>query len=261
MLFSEDIEKLTLENEDYRRVLFTSKYSQLVLMSIPVGEDIHVEVHPNTDQFFRFEQGAGEIVSGNQVYPVKDGSGVIVPYNTRHQVVNIGDVPLKLYTIYSPPQHPPGLVQKNKPEDDFEKFDYPVLQRVTSFLTPHDLIAFCSSGASDKAKKLCDNPSFWQENFKKHFGAFVPHMKDFELNTKEKYLYLFKTVSEYAEYIESSEVNVDYQEAYTAILETFEKYLQNLNNQYLIVIHDKIVYHFPRSVAEQHFKMLQINYR
>jgi mannose-6-phosphate isomerase-like protein (cupin superfamily) len=123
MIFSEDIEKLTLENEDYRRVLFTSKYSQLVLMSIPVGEDIHMEIHPDTDQFFRFEQGEGEIISGDRIYSVKDGTGVIVPYNTYHRVVNVGDVPLKLYSIYSPPHHPQGLVEKTKPKNK-EKFLY-----------------------------------------------------------------------------------------------------------------------------------------
>ena len=139
MIYIDDIEKATLENTDYRRVIYTSKYSQLVLMSIPVGEEIEMEIHPNTDQFFRFEQGQGEIIIGgktlnrcpngylnrypnggylnskiHEIYQVKDGSGVIIPYGTYHRVVNTGDVPLKLYSIYSPPHHPIGLVQKDK---------------------------------------------------------------------------------------------------------------------------------------------------
>lgn len=116
-VFIEDIEKLTLENTDYRRVIFTSDYSQLVLMSVPVDEEIELEKHPYIDQFFRFEQGLGEIQIGKnkeKTFLVKDGSGVVIPHNTYHRVINVGKVPLKLYTIYSPPNHERGKIEPVK---------------------------------------------------------------------------------------------------------------------------------------------------
>ena len=119
--FNGDIEKLTLENTDYRRVIFTGNYSQLVLMSIPVGEDIEFEIHPYVDQFFHFEAGNGEIRLGKDQttrFTVKDGSGVVIPANTYHYVINTGDSALKLYSIYSPPNHPKDRVEPVKvPED------------------------------------------------------------------------------------------------------------------------------------------------
>ena len=125
MIFIDDIEKLTLENTDYRRVIFTSNYSQLVLMSIPPGEDIELEIHPHVDQFFRIEQGTGEVRIGKnekQWYKIQDGTGVIVPYNTYHRVINTGDIPLKLYSIYSPPNHPKNLVEPNKVVENNNKY-------------------------------------------------------------------------------------------------------------------------------------------
>ena len=130
--FSGDIEKLTLENTDYRRVIFTSDYSQLVLMSIPVGEDIHLEIHPYVDQFFRFEKGEGKIVlgkEGGETIFVTDGSGVVIPHNTYHRVINIGKEPLKLYTIYSPPNHPKGKVEKTKKEENEKECKYKEILR------------------------------------------------------------------------------------------------------------------------------------
>jgi len=121
MIFVDDIEKLTLENTDYRRVIFTSDYSQLVLMSIPVGDDIELEIHPYVDQFFRIEQGNGEVIIGKEQirrYNIKDRTGLIVPHNTYHRIVNTGNVPLKLYSIYSPPNHPPTRIDRVKPLDD-----------------------------------------------------------------------------------------------------------------------------------------------
>ena len=117
MYFNGDIEKLTLENNDYRRVIFTSDYSQLVLMSIPVGEDIDFEIHPYVDQFFRFEEGDGEIRLGKNQhirFNVKDGSGVVIPHNTYHRVINTGNIPLKLYSIYSPPEHDKNRIDRVK---------------------------------------------------------------------------------------------------------------------------------------------------
>ena len=112
--FSTDIERDTLDNDDYRRVLYTGKHTQLVLMSIPAGEEIGAETHDGHDQFFRFEAGSGRVHIGDEVHAVTDGSAVIVPAGARHNVVNTGDEPLLLYTLYSPPEHPDGLVQHEK---------------------------------------------------------------------------------------------------------------------------------------------------
>ena len=117
--FVTDIETATTTNTDYRRVLYTGKYSQLVLMSLKPGEEIGEEVHDDVDQFFRFEEGEGEVVIDGVRSPVKDGSGVVVPSGARHNVVNTSkDTPLKLYTIYSPPEHQDGVVRKTKKEAD-----------------------------------------------------------------------------------------------------------------------------------------------
>jgi mannose-6-phosphate isomerase-like protein (cupin superfamily) len=126
--FGIDIEKETIENTDYRRVLHTGDNEQLVLMSINPLDDIPMEVHPTTDQFIRFEAGEGEVRLGNKVdprtgkvlnmvhYKVKDGSSVDIDAGTHHRVVNISATePLKLYTVYAPPEHPDGLVQEVKP--------------------------------------------------------------------------------------------------------------------------------------------------
>lgn len=117
MAFVTNIEKDTLKNTDYRRVIFTASTLQLVLMSVPVGEDIDLEIHPYTDQFIRVEKGFGELRIGrNQEnrYRLEDGTGLIVPQNTWHRVINLGREPLKIYTIYSTPLHPHGQVEHVK---------------------------------------------------------------------------------------------------------------------------------------------------
>ena len=123
--FAEDIEKLTLENDDFRRVLYTGKNIQLVLMTIQPGEDIGEEVHKDRDQFFRFEAGVGEVVIDGVANRVKADHGVIVPAGARHNVVNTGSEPLRLYTIYGPPEHLEGTVEKTKADADasHEHFD------------------------------------------------------------------------------------------------------------------------------------------
>lgn len=121
-----DIEKLTLENDDFRRVIYTAGNQQLVLMSIPAGEEIGSEVHEIEDQFLRFEAGKGEIEIDGHKHEVEDGFAIIVPHGARHNVVNTGDEPLKLYTLYSPPHHRDGVVHKTKAEadaDEEEHFD------------------------------------------------------------------------------------------------------------------------------------------
>ncbi len=112
------IEKLTLENAYFRQVLFTGKHAQLVLMCLRPGEEIGDEVHPNVDQFFRIEQGQARFVfNEKQEFPVRDGEAVVVPAGTYHNVINTSKTaPLKLYTIYSPPNHPKGTVHKTKAE-------------------------------------------------------------------------------------------------------------------------------------------------
>lgn len=113
--FKENIEKLTRENEDFRHVLYTAGHSQLVLMSLKPGEEIGLEVHPDNDQFFRFESGRGKVVIDTTEYEVGDGDAVIVPRGAEHNVVNVSDSePLKLYTIYAPPHHADGIVRQTK---------------------------------------------------------------------------------------------------------------------------------------------------
>ena len=114
--YKDNIEKLTLENTAFRRVLFTAAYSQLVLMSLRPGEEIGLEVH-TVDQFFRFESGQGKAILDKQEFLVSDGDAVIVPAGVHHNISNIYQTDdLKLYTIYSPPQHQDGTIHLTKAE-------------------------------------------------------------------------------------------------------------------------------------------------
>src|SRR5512147_276476 len=115
--FSADIEKETLANTDFRRVLYTGTYSQLVLMSLKPKEEIGEEVHDDVDQFFRFEEGEGLVTIDASRYTVKDGSAVIVPSGAKHNVINTSKTKaLKLYTIYSPPEHQDKTIRHTKQE-------------------------------------------------------------------------------------------------------------------------------------------------
>jgi len=116
--YHDDIEQQTVGNDDFRRVLYTGSHLQLVLMSLPPGCDIGAEVHEDRDQFFRFEEGRGQVDIDDNSYDVVDGSAVVVPAGARHNVRNTGDVPLKLYTLYGPPEHKDGIVQATKEEAD-----------------------------------------------------------------------------------------------------------------------------------------------
>lgn len=112
-----DIEKETEENADFRRVLYTGKHSQLVLMSLRPGEEIGEETHDDVDQFFRFEKGEGEVSIDGATHRVTDGDAVIVPAGARHNVKNVSKRQnLRLYTIYSPPEHQDGVVRHTKKE-------------------------------------------------------------------------------------------------------------------------------------------------
>jgi mannose-6-phosphate isomerase-like protein (cupin superfamily) len=112
------IEKETEKNKYFRKVLYTGKYAQLVVMCLKGGEEIGNEVHPNVDQFFRIEEGAAKFIfNGKEEHRVKAGEAVIVPAGTYHNVVNASKTNvLQLYTIYSPPNHPDGTTHKTKAE-------------------------------------------------------------------------------------------------------------------------------------------------
>ncbi len=123
--FHGNIEELTEENTHYRKVLYTGKHSQLVLMRLLPGEEIGLETHTENDQFFRFESGEGKVIIDGNEYQVKDGDGIIVPVGAKHNVINTGKEDLKLYTLYSPAHHRDGLVRSTKAEAESheEEFD------------------------------------------------------------------------------------------------------------------------------------------
>jgi mannose-6-phosphate isomerase-like protein (cupin superfamily) len=124
--YVKDIGQATKENSNFRQVIYTAKHCQLVLMSLKPGEDIGEEVHDTVDQFFRFEQGEGKVVLDGVEHKIKAEYAVLVPAGTKHNVINTSDTtPLKLYTIYSPPNHRDGVVHatKEQAEKDDEHFD------------------------------------------------------------------------------------------------------------------------------------------
>lgn len=122
--FIDDIERLALDNEAFRRVLYTAKHCQLVVMALKPGEEIGAEVH-TLDQFFRVEEGTGEAVLDGVRTAIQDGSAVVVPAGAKHNIINTGTGPLKLYTLYAPPNHRDGVVHRTREEAeaDTEHFD------------------------------------------------------------------------------------------------------------------------------------------
>lgn len=123
--YAQNIEKLTLANDNFRQVLYTAKFSQLVVMSLKPSEEIGEEVHEG-DQFFRFEKGQGLAVIDGHEYKIGDGDVVIVPAGAKHNIINISSSePLKLYTLYCPPHHRDGVIHatKEQAEADNEEFD------------------------------------------------------------------------------------------------------------------------------------------
>jgi mannose-6-phosphate isomerase-like protein (cupin superfamily) len=123
--FSVDIEETTLENGTFRKVLYTSKHSQLVLMSLKPGEDIGMEVHEENDQFFRFEKGQGKCVIDGNEYKLSDGVAVVVPAGAQHNIINTSNAEdLKLYTIYSPAHHKDGIVRATKEEAEANEAEF-----------------------------------------------------------------------------------------------------------------------------------------
>ena len=122
--FATDIERVTLENDNFRQVLYTAKNCQLVLMNLKPGEDIGEEVH-TLDQFFRCEQGTGKAILDGNEYTIENGTVVIVPAGARHNIINGVGSKMKLYTLYAPPNHRDGVIHvtKEEAEKDEEHFD------------------------------------------------------------------------------------------------------------------------------------------
>ena len=123
--YTTNIEKDTLENNNFRKVIYTGKHSQLVLMNLKPNEEIGMEVHPDNDQFFRFEKGQGKcIIDGNE-YELKDGTAVVVPAGAQHNIINVSDTEeLKLYTIYSPAHHKDGIIRATKEEAESNEAEF-----------------------------------------------------------------------------------------------------------------------------------------
>lgn len=123
--FRANIEKETLANDNFRKVLYTGKHSQLVLMSLKPKEEIGMEVHQDNDQFFRFEKGQGKCVIDGNEYELEDGVAVVVPAGAEHNIISTSESEeLKLYTIYSPAHHQDGVVRKTKEEAEADSPEF-----------------------------------------------------------------------------------------------------------------------------------------
>lgn len=123
--FVDDIDRITTENAHFRRVVYTGAHLQLVLMTLQPGEEIGEEIHEDRDQFFRVEEGEGEVLIDGATHPIATDAGIVVPAGARHNVIAKGAGPLKLYTIYGPPEHVDGTVHRTKADADagHEHFD------------------------------------------------------------------------------------------------------------------------------------------
>jgi len=123
--YKDNIEYLTVNNNDFRHVLYTSKHSQLVLMSLLPNEEIGMETHPDNDQFFRFEAGQGKVVIDGNEYAVANGDAIVVPAGAKHNIINVsGTEALKLYTIYSPAHHKDRVIRATKAEAEADSPDF-----------------------------------------------------------------------------------------------------------------------------------------
>jgi len=123
--YTTNIEKDTLANKNFRKVLYTGKHSQLVLMSLKPKEEIGLEIHLDNDQFFRFEKGQGKCIIDDNEYDIKDGSAIVVPAGAKHNIINTSGVEeLKLYTIYSPAHHQDAIIRLTKEEAEANKAEF-----------------------------------------------------------------------------------------------------------------------------------------
>jgi mannose-6-phosphate isomerase-like protein (cupin superfamily) len=116
--FKGNIEEQTEDNNNFRKVIYTSKHLQLVLMSLKPGEEIGLETHPDNDQFFRFESGTGKCTIDEHNYRVAEGDAIVIPAGAKHNVINTGEEPLKMYTLYGPPHHKDGIIRITKADAD-----------------------------------------------------------------------------------------------------------------------------------------------
>lgn len=123
MIYVKNIEEESMDNENFRKVLNTTEKSQLVVMSLLPGEDIGEEVH-DVDQFIRVEKGEGKAVLDGEEYSIEDGFAVVIPAGTKHNIINESDGEMKLYTIYTPPQHEDGTIHKTKAEAEASEEHY-----------------------------------------------------------------------------------------------------------------------------------------
>ena len=123
--FKSNIEKDTVANSNFRKVLYTSKHSQLVLMSLKPNEEIGEETHPDNDQFFRIEAGHGKYIIDGNDYQIKDGDAIVIPAGAKHNIINVDDKSeLKMYTIYSPAHHKDGIVRATKEEAEQHEAEF-----------------------------------------------------------------------------------------------------------------------------------------
>jgi mannose-6-phosphate isomerase-like protein (cupin superfamily) len=123
--FKSNIEKATLENNNFRKVLYSGHHLQLVLMSLKAGEEIGAEIHKDNDQFFRFEGGSGKCVIDGNEYSVKDGDVIVVPAGAKHNIMNVDSATkLKMYTIYAPPHHRDGIVRATKEDAESNEAEF-----------------------------------------------------------------------------------------------------------------------------------------
>ncbi len=123
--FIDSIEKLTIENNNFRKVIYTGQHAQLVIMSLLPNEEIGMETHSVTDQFLRIEKGEGKVIMNGEEKMVGDGDVIIVPAGTEHNVINLSsENPLKIYTLYSPPHHRDGIIHKTKKDAQTDTSDH-----------------------------------------------------------------------------------------------------------------------------------------
>jgi len=122
--YKTNIEKDTLENNNFRKVLYTSKHVQLVLMTLRPGEEIGEEVHDENDQFFRIEGGHGKCIIDGHEYEISDGDALVIPTGSKHNIINLDKTDLKMYTLYAPPHHKDGILRPTKKEAEENEAEF-----------------------------------------------------------------------------------------------------------------------------------------
>lgn len=122
--YKTNIEKDTLDNNNFRKVLYTSKHVQLVLMTLRPGEEIGEEVHDENDQFFRIEEGHGKCIIDGHEYEISDGDAIVIPTGSKHNIINIDKTDLKMYTLYAPPHHKDGILRPTKKEAEENEAEF-----------------------------------------------------------------------------------------------------------------------------------------